>query len=110
MFFGKTKGQYFCARDWTGQISLNGQGKFDFWHRRVWRGARAALSVEANVSSGPAAADRRRPRPGGSARTPPSSPPQTFPPRVGPLSPPTRTRAAVLGAMFVFEQFAVGGV
>jgi hypothetical protein len=33
MIFGKTKEQYFWAEDWTGQISLMGLEKFDFWRR-----------------------------------------------------------------------------
>jgi hypothetical protein len=31
MIFGKTKEEYFGAKDWTGQISLMWLEKFDFW-------------------------------------------------------------------------------
>jgi hypothetical protein len=34
LFRAGGEAENFCKRDWTGQISLNCLGKFDFWRRR----------------------------------------------------------------------------
>src|SRR6516225_233687 len=38
--------EYFCGKDWTTQISLNPQAKFDFTRRRYSIGARLPPAVE----------------------------------------------------------------
>ena len=37
LIWGKREAVYFCARDWTGSITLNGRGKFAFARIGKWK-------------------------------------------------------------------------